>query len=278
MGVFTPTQDGGPRIGTSDVGATRSLTARFATRSNALRLLSLIVVFGIWEAWGRANPFFASYPSDIARAASEILFPEVLPAFMTTLVALATGMLISIPIGIAFGFGMARFRLLEVALLPYMNAIYATPRIALIPILVLWLGIDFELRVTIVALGAVFPIIINSYAGAKNVDPEMLDTAKAFMANERQLLRTIVLPATVPFVFAGLRIGMGRGISGVIVAEMTAALTGVGRILISHAKYLQIAELFVGIMLLGFVSLLLMGGLARFQRRITPWADAERAR
>ena len=78
--------------------------------------------------------------------------------------------------------------------------------------------------------------------------------------------------------FAGIRIGLGRGVSGVIVAEMTAALTGIGRILISHAKYLQIAEVFVGIMLLGLFSLVLMGGLVRVQRRLTPWDDAERAR
>ena len=256
----------------------RTFAERFLTRRNGLRIASLLFVFSIWELWGRANPFFASYPTAIGEAASRILIPEVIPAFLTTLWALFVGMLIAIPIGMGFGFALARSRLLEVALMPYMNAIYATPRIALIPILVLWLGIDFELRVTIVALGAVFPIIINTYSGAKHMDGEMLDTGRAFMASERQLLRTIIIPATAPFVFAGIRIGLGRGVSGVIVAEMTAALTGIGRILISHAKYLQIAELFVGIMLLGLFSLVLMGGLVRVQRRLTPWDDAERAR
>jgi len=256
----------------------RTIAERVLTRRNGLKIASLLVVFSMWELWGRANPFFASYPTAIAEAASRILFPEVLPAFLTTLWALTVGMVLAIPIGMAFGFGLARFRLLEVALLPYMNAIYATPRIALIPILVLWLGIAFELRVTIVILGAVFPIIINTYSGAKHMDSEMIDTGRAFMASERQLLKTIIIPATAPFVFAGIRIGLGRGVSGVIVAEMTAALTGIGRILISHAKYLQIAEVFVGIMLLGLFSLVLMGGLVRAQRRLTPWDDAERAR
>jgi NitT/TauT family transport system permease protein len=208
-------------------------------------------------------------------AGARILVPEVLPAMVTTVWALFVGMVIAIPIGILFGFGLARFRLLELAFLPYINAIYATPRIALIPILVLWLGIDFWLRVTIVALGAVFPVIVNSYSGAKHVDQELLDTGRAFMASERQLLRTIVLPATTPFVFAGMRIGLGRGISGVIVAEMTSALTGIGRILISHAKYLQIAELFVGIMILGLFSLVVMDMLTRAQRHLTPWAATD---
>jgi ABC-type nitrate/sulfonate/bicarbonate transport system permease component len=264
--------------GTRSRSRARSLSDRLLTRRNGLRLLSLVVVFTVWELWGSSNPFFASHPSAIFQAASEILLEETLPSFITTLTALAVGMVIAIPIGMALGFGMGRFRIMEVALLPYMNAIYATPRIALIPILVLWLGIDFELRITIVALGAVFPIIINTYAGAKHMDREMLDTGRAFMATERQLLRTIVIPATAPFVFAGIRIGLGRGISGVIVAEMTAALTGIGRDLISHAKYLQTAELFVGIMVLGLFSLVLMDVLTRSQRKLTPWANAERAR
>lgn len=275
MGVaaMTPTDRGA-------LGSPRRsrILARFATRRVGLSLASQAVVFTIWELWGRANPFFASYPTAILEATTRIFFPEVLPAFATTLFALTVGMVIAIPIGIAVGFAMGRIRLVEVALTPYVNAIYATPRIALIPILVLWLGIDFWLRVTIVGLGAVFPVIVNTYAGTRHVDRELLDTGKAFMADSRQLLRSIVLPATAPFIFAGIRIGLGRGVSGVIVAEMTAALTGIGRILISHAKYLQIAELFVGIMLLGFFSLLLMNGLARAQRRLTPWDERERAR
>jgi ABC-type nitrate/sulfonate/bicarbonate transport system permease component len=96
------------------------------------------------------------------------------------------------------------------------------------------------------------------------------------MADSRQALWTIVLPSSLPYFFAGFRIGIGRGVSGVIVAEMTAALTGIGRILISHAKYLQTAELFVGIVLLGLFSLVLMDGVARVQRRMTPWASWER--
>jgi NitT/TauT family transport system permease protein len=237
-----------------------------------------VVVFGAWEVWGRANPFFASYPSAIAEAASRTFIPSVAPAFATTLTAMAVGMVIATPIGIAIGFAMGRIRLFDVALTPYVYAIYATPRIALIPILVLWLGIDFNLRITIVALGAVFPIIVNTYVGAKNTDRELLDVGHAFTASSWQVLRTIVLPASLPFIFAGVRIGIGRAVSGVIVAEMTSALTGVGRLLISHAKYLQTAELFVGVMTLGLFSLVLYAGLARLQRVMTPWSDVDRMR
>jgi NitT/TauT family transport system permease protein len=246
------------------------------SRQMALRLVSLLVVGSVWQAWGSANPFFASYPTQIADAAGRIFFPEILPAFITTLTALAVGLVIATPIGMALGFAIGRSRLVEVILLPYVNAFYATPRIALIPILVMWLGIDFNLRITIVALGAVFPIIVNTYSGSRHVDTELLDTGRAFMATPAQVLRTIVIPYSSPYVFAGFRIGISRGISGVITAEMTAALTGVGRILISKAKYLSTDELFVGIMTLGIFSLLLVSVLVRVQHKLTPWALPER--
>jgi NitT/TauT family transport system permease protein len=252
------------------------LGRRLFTRTNILRILSLVVVFGVWEAWGSARPLFASYPSAIIRAAFEHFIPEIWPAFIITVTALMVGLAVATPIGIAVGFAMGRVRLLDVALTPYVNAIYATPRIALIPILVLWLGLAFELRVTIVALGAVFPLIINTYAGAKHVDAELIDTGYSFTANSRQILRTIVVPSSLPFMFAGFRIGIGRGVSGVIVAEMTAALTGLGRVLIENAKYFQVADVFVAIMTLGIFSLFLFEGVSRVQRRLTPWGDVER--
>ncbi len=252
------------------------LGRRLLSRKSILRIVSLVVVFGVWELWGSARPLFASYPSAIIGAAMENFLPEVWPAFTTTVTALLVGLAIATPIGIAIGFAMGRVRLLDVALTPYVNAIYATPRIALIPVLVLWLGLGFELRITIVALGAVFPLIINTYAGAKHVDAELIDTGYSFTANARQILRTIVVPSSLPFMFAGFRIGIGRGVSGVIVAEMTAALTGLGRILIENAKYFQVADVFVAIMTLGIFSLFLFEGVARVQKWLTPWSNVER--
>lgn len=259
-------------------GRTGRFLRRLVTPANGLRLVSLIVVGTVWELLGRAQPLFASYPSAIWEAALAVFVPRVLPAFGTTLTALTVGLLIATPVGMIAGFSMGRIRIVDIILTPYMNAIYATPRIALIPVLVMWLGLDFALRVTVVFLGAVFPIIINTYAGAKHVDPELLDTGRAFMASDSQTLRTIVLPSSLPYFFAGLRIGIARGVSGVIVAEMTAALTGIGRLLIVFADFLKTAELYVGIMLLGFFSLLIFKGVAILQQRMSPWSDVEGVR
>jgi ABC-type nitrate/sulfonate/bicarbonate transport system permease component len=273
---LAPIDAGARRPGNPFPDSVARIGRRIFSRKALLRIASLIFVLGIWELWGSGRPLFASYPSAIARAALVNFIPEVWPAFVTTVTALLVGLAVATPIGIAVGFAMGRVRVLDLALTPYVNAIYATPRIALIPILVLWLGLGFELRITIVALGAVFPLIINTYAGAKHVDSELVDTGYSFTANSRQILRTIVMPSSLPFMFAGFRIGIGRGVSGVIVAEMTAALTGLGRILIENAKYFQVADVFVAIMTLGIFSLFLFQGVAIVERWVTPWSSAER--
>jgi ABC-type nitrate/sulfonate/bicarbonate transport system permease component len=246
------------------------------TRSRwAVFLASLAVVSVVWEVLGRQRPVFASYPSQILEAATRTLIPDVLPAFAETAVGFALGFAIAVVAGVAIGLAMARSRLLDLVLAPYMNALYATPRIALIPVMILWFGIDFELRVTIVVLSAIFPVIINTYAGARAVDSEHIDIGRAFMADRWQLLLSVVIPASLPFIYAGIRIGLARAMSGVIVAEMTASISGVGRLVIDYSKYLRTDSLFVALICLGLISLFLTAILTWIKRRTMPWAPED---
>lgn len=267
---------GGAHIGRLSGAGWGAPLRRIGRSRVAVSVISLLVVAAAWELAGRAMPLFLSYPTAIAQAASERLIPDVIPAFRSTMSGFAVGFAIAAPAGIAVGLAMGRSRLIDLILAPYMNALYATPRIALIPVLILWFGIDFELRVTIVVLSAIFPIIINTYVGAKEVDREMLDIGRAFTANSLQQLRTIVIPGSLPFVFAGLRIGLARALGGVVVAEMTASIVGVGRLLINYGRYIQTDKLFVALILLGVISVLLTAALVRFQRQVTPWSQEER--
>lgn len=245
--------------------------------STSLRVLSVIIVGIAWEILGRQAPIFASYPSAIAVAAYEITIESnrLLPALATTLEGLIVGFVIAAVGGVVIGFAMARIRLVDLILDPYVSALYATPRIALIPLLVLWFGVDFELRVTVVVLSAIFPIIINVYTGAKNVDVEYLETARAFAASRWQLLRTVVLPGSLPFVFAGLRIGVARSLIGVTVAEMTAAITGTGALLIAFGRVFATDRLFVPVIVLGLLSILLGELIHLVQRRAMPWRRSQ---
>lgn len=253
---------------------------RLARDPMALRVASVIMVLATWEILGRLDPIVASFPSAIAAAFVELAFVDntLLPAFTTSLHGLVVGFAIAAVLGITIGFAMGRIRLVDLILDPYVSALYATPRIALVPLLVLWVGIDFELRVTVVVLSAVFPIIINTYIGAKSVDRELLDAGRAFAANGWQLLTTVVVPASIPYLFAGLRIGVARALVGIIVAEMTAAVTGTGQLIIQFGRFFQTDKLFVPVIILGLFSIFLAELVYFLQRRATPWARVERIR
>ena len=236
-----------------------------------LGIVSLACVLALWEVFGRIEPLYTSYPSEIASAAWRTLPDEVLPAFGSTLAGFAVGLAIAAVLGIAIGFAMARVSVIEIALSPYVNALYATPRIALIPLLVIWLGIDFQLRVAIVVLSAIFPIIITVWVGGKETDAQLLQVGRAFLAGPWQRWRTVIFPASLPYVFTGLRLGLARALTGIVVAEMTAAISGIGRLILDDARYLQTADLFVPLILLGLLSIALTALLDRLQRKVTPW-------
>jgi ABC-type nitrate/sulfonate/bicarbonate transport system permease component len=243
-----------------------------------LALLSLAVVLGVWQAFGPKQPLFASYPTQIGAAALKVFVPDILPAWLSTLRGYAVGLAISIPLAIVLGVAMGRSSLVDIILSPYVNALYVTPRIALIPVLVLWFGLDFNLRVAIVVLSAIFPIIVNTHIGMTQVDRALLDVGRVFTANGRQRLMTIVLPGSLPYIFAGLRIGTARALGGVIVAEMTASITGIGRRLVNYGTFFEIDRLFVAVISIGIFGLLIARLLAFLQRRIAPWSHAVRTR
>ncbi len=241
-------------------------------RPGMLRLLSLAAVATVWEIAGRPAPEFASYPSAIFQAAYDSFLSDVAPAFRDTLASFALGFGVSIVAGILIGLLMARSRLVDLVLNPYVYALYATPRLALIPVMIIWLGVDFNLRVGVVIISGIFPVIVNTYLGGKEVDRDLLDVGTAFAANSLQKLRTIVVPAALPYIFAGIRIGMGRALIGTIVAEIEAATAGVGKLLKDSANALDMAGLLVPIILLGLLSIALTMIIRETESRSArPW-------
>lgn len=245
-----------------------------------LRIFSLVAVLSLWEIFGRQRPIFMSHPSAVANALFEltVLEARMWEIFGPTLRGLAVGFAIASTLGVAIGFVMGRSRLVSLILDPYVNALYATPRITLIPLLVLWVGIDFQLRVTVVTLSSIFPIIINTYNGARDVNRDWLDAGRIFLADNFQTLRTIVIPASLPYVFAGLRIGSLRALTGAIVAEMTAAVTGTGAVIFAFSRAFQTDRLFATLIVLGFLGIALGQGVHWLQNTATPWARTREVR
>jgi ABC-type nitrate/sulfonate/bicarbonate transport system permease component len=245
-------------------------TARLARYAGAL------VVLVLWEVIGRQNEVFLSYPTAVLRAAWEILVldDELRSAFGETLHGYLVGYVVAMALGTTIGFAMGRIKALDVALAPYVNALYATPRIALIPLLVLWVGIGYGMRLTIVILSAVFPIIITVRDGAKSVAAEYLDVANSFVATGWQTWRTTILPGSLPYVFSAFRIGAQRSLIGIIVAETLAAVTGTGRMIQDYGQFFQTDRLLVPILVIGFFSIFMTALLNLLQRIVTPWDRA----
>ena len=245
---------------------------RFLGNKWTIRVVSLVVFLGLWQYFGADLPYVISTPSAIWEAAVERFVPEVWPAFLETLRGLGAGFGLAILVGVPLGLLMSFSPIVEIALSPYLSALYATPRITLIPVLVLWLGISFEMRVGIVFLSAVFPIMLNTYLGGKEVDRGLLDVGRAYKASPFKIYRSIYLRGSLPYVFAGLHLGLGRGLMRVVVAEIATSAGGIGNLISYYAKYFRIDAMFVAVVVLGLFAVFIAEFLTRFNSTLTePW-------
>ena len=159
-----------------------------------------------------------------------------------------------------------------------MNVIYATPYVTLIPLLIIIFGIDLQLRLSIIVLSIAFPILINTANCVRGVDPELVETAVAFNATERQILRPVIIPATLPFVLSGRQIALGRAIIAVIVAEMTVGVSGIGGLIVGVGTSFQTAHMLVPILATSALSVGLVNLLRAMERELMPYRFLDRRR
>src|SRR5258707_714942 len=200
------------------------------TSPNAIRTASVAAFFVIWEYLGRRmDPIFMAPPSAIFEAALQLIQSGALnKALVQTLWPFTVGMVLTVIVGIALGIVMAQWRTLEYVLDPFINALYAIPRIALVPLIILWAGLEFAGKVTILVSVAIFPITVNTYAGIRDVRGSMLEIGRAYGATEWQIFWKIILPAAIPFIMAGIRPLGGPAIVGSLAAALCAVISGVG--------------------------------------------------
>ena len=239
-----------------------------------VRIVTFVSLIAVWQLYASGvSRALCAPPSAIFESIVELTITEgtLWGAVATSMGALIAGFGLAIVVGVIIGLVMGRFRAVEYVLDPYVSFLYALPSIALIPLLVIWFGIDASLRLALVFLAGVFPVIINTMAGVKNVDRELLDVGRVACASERQMVTTVVLPAALPFIFAGIRVALSQALVGVIVAEMTAIITGLGGMIIRFANFFQTANLFVPILAIMVVSVSLTTLMKVLERRLMPW-------
>ena len=261
-------------------GPRATVWERIKRHPNQVRIAAVIVFFIFWEIVGRdMNPLFMTYPTAIFQAAWEITLRGDLPeAFIASTGPFLIGLAISIFGGIAIGVLIGQFWFLEYTLDPFINALYAIPRIALVPLIMLWFGLETNGKVAILVSIAIFPVIINTYAGIKDVRGGLLEIGRAYCASEWQLFVKIVLPASIPYIMAGVRLCVGLAIIGMIVGEFFTAITGLGGLIIRYSNAFATAKLFVPIIVVGFLGVGLTGIVMLVERRLSRWRYLERER
>jgi NitT/TauT family transport system permease protein len=242
----------------------------------AIRLVSLAIVLAAWEVGARhVDPVLFTSPSKIAVAAyGMVLSGELWTYLWPSLVVLAMGFALAVVFGIAVGLLLARFWVLDVALNVYITFLYSIPSVALVPLIVLWAGFDTMAKVIILFLFAFFPVVINTYQGVKSVDPKLLEVGRAFRCSERQLWTNIVLPAALPFIVTGLRLALGRGLIGMVLADLYTAISGIGYLIVRTASTYQVDKMFVPIVTLGLLGVTLTALLRLVEKYVAPWTAA----
>ncbi len=235
-----------------------------------LIILSLVGFLCAWEIAGRlTNPLFFAPVSEVLREFWTELFDpraRLINGLFETLGVLVPGFIIASVLGVALGVLMGRSNIAFQVLEPYVTILYNTPRVALIPILMLWMGIGDVLKITIVVLAAIFPVAVNTMVGVRDVGAQLTEPARSMHATEHQLLWKVILPATVPFIAAGLKLGLGRALTTVIVAEFFVSVSGLGGILHATSSSYQMAKMFVPVIILAAMGISIDGLLTYLER------------
>lgn len=235
--------------------------------------VAVFVVLVMWEIIGRStNPLLFAPPSRVVVAFVDMLTSgRLVTALLTTLSYLVPGFLISAIVGIGVGVLVGRSTTWGRLLDPYIQAIYATPRVVIIPLVILWFGVGYSGRIFIVWLGTVIPIIINTAIGVQYTRPELIEAARSFLATERDLVRHVILPGAVPFVLSGLRVGAERALVGAVIAEVFLSLTGIGGIIQTEAEHFNTSLVLAAATVyaaMGWVSISALGAL---EKRVSAW-------
>jgi NitT/TauT family transport system permease protein len=238
----------------------------------------VVLILIVWEIVGPfISPIFFTYPSKIAVAFYDTTVSGELPYYMMqSLEVMIYGLSVALVVGIPLGIAMARFQRLDWALDLPINALYATPLVAVVPLLVLWFGIYLKAKIIVVFLFAVFPVLINTYQGVRECDKNMLEVARSFRSGEWGMWQDVLIPFAVPYIIAGIRLAIGRGLIGMIIAEFYTTISGLGFMITRYANVFEMDKVFVPVIVLMVLGVSLTSLLKWAGRRIAPWSAANR--
>jgi len=237
---------------------------------------AVVIFLAIWELCGNTfqliNPMFMSAPSLVLKAAIQMFTSgEIWNDLYVSGIEFVWGYALSVIFAIPFGIAIGWYKRFAYTCDPFVNAMNATPRVALLPLVIIWLGIGILSKVGIIFLGAVFPLLINTRDGVKTTPANLLTAARSFGASEWQIFRSVVLPSTVPFILTGLRLAVGRALIGVMVGELYAATAGIGFMITVAGATFQTDKVFVGVLIFAISGMIMTDVLDRIEHRFDKW-------
>ena len=236
---------------------------------------AVVIFFAVWQAVGSArivSRLFLPAPTDVIEAFTELVKDGELAQDLGYSgaefgIGYVLAAVVAIPLGLLLGW-YPRFRY---ALDPFVTFLYATPRIVLLPLFIIWFGIGMESKIAVIFLGAFFAILINTTAGVRNLDAHLIKVARSLGARDLAIFKTIALPGSVPFILTGLRLGIGHALIGVVVGELVAAQHGIGRMMAIAGATFQSSKVFAGLFFIAAAGMLLTYALQRLERHFDAW-------
>ncbi|MED4599438.1 ABC transporter permease [Paenibacillus validus] len=238
-------------------------------------VLGILGILIVWELISRMELVPALYlPAPTAIVAmgwGMLTTGEIHQNLLASLYRIGAGYAIGASVGIIIGLLLGFFRWLDAVLTPVVFSIFPIPKIALLPLFIMWLGIGETPKVTLIAIGVFFPAVINTYAGVKNVDPILIKAAVTFGAKPFNVIRKVILPASLPMIFAGLKMSASISLLLLVTSEMIAANSGVGSMILRYGNLMMTMNLMVGVMLLSVLGLSFNRLLEWLERKLLPW-------
>lgn len=245
-------------------------------RDYSVTIATVIFLLVLWEIFARqANPILVAPPSKVVTALINMINDGTMgKALLASSQPFLLGFLGAVAVGVPLGLLIGRFRYVEAALGWLVIVGYAMPMIALVPVFMLWFGLGFVVKAVMVAVMTVFAIIINTWNGVQNVPRSLIEVGTAFNASPTRILTQIVLPSVIPSIMTGLRIGIGKAVIGIVIAEFFTALTGIGGIIVESGGTFQPDRMFAAVLVLSIIATGLTWLVGRLERSIAPWNHA----
>ena len=260
----------------SDRGS-RSPARRAGTQRAVARLIAFVIFAIIWQLFADAagGLLIPTFTETVVALFGLLSNSELWEGLVVSNQALAIGFVFSVVVGIPVGLLMGRFQTLERIANPYINIMLVTPMAAVIPLLVMSVGIDLTARAILVVLFALPMVIVNTRAGVRQVDQRLIEMARSYNANERQIWWRILLRGAMPGVMAGVRIGLGRGITGMVVVELLMVSVGLGGLILDFRAFFRVADLYAVVIVVVLEALVLVSAARWIERKVIPWAATE---